>query len=224
MPPALDAQSLPLGCQEVLLLAFGSTVGSVLPQGLHTGSSSYKTTPVCSSLPPTPIQFILGHFSHLRSKHHCLQDTAPDHAEKVRLLDKCSSRINCLSTSVYQHTLLCVSTGLPCNLSPAYGFMEAQTAPALDHHCVSSAWPRQQVLRKYLTSESTHSGIPWAAPSRTAGRMPGGTAIYEGRLHSGAGICGPNRPPFKQNHTSKRLGLPPRSRSPKVKFRRQESA
>ena len=59
VPPAVDAQSLPLGCQEVLLLAFGSTVGSVLPQGLHTGSSSYKTTPsALLFLPPLYNSFL----------------------------------------------------------------------------------------------------------------------------------------------------------------------
>ena len=59
LPPAVDAQSLPLGCQEVLLLVFGSTVGSVLPQGLHTGSSSYKTTPsALLFLPPLYNSFL----------------------------------------------------------------------------------------------------------------------------------------------------------------------
>ena len=51
VPPAVDAQSLPQGRREVLLLASGSTVYPVFPQGLHTGSSSYKTTPPALFLP-----------------------------------------------------------------------------------------------------------------------------------------------------------------------------
>lgn len=94
MPPALDAQSLPLGCQEVLLLAFGSTVGSVLPQGLHTGSSSYKTTPSALLFLPPLYNSFLATF-HISDQNITASRTPP-----LTMQKRSDSLINALLESI----------------------------------------------------------------------------------------------------------------------------